>query len=128
MHSAFNVVIGVDARYEWLPLDKSETPRQGDLVTEVADGRIAVRKLVDTPTYTTVSFHAGAIESIMDDREAAKLPEQSFNRLVAEHIEDAVMPHHAPRGAWLSITCEQDQELEQYLQIVFDLPRKEKQE
>lgn len=103
------VIIDVTRFYDWFPLT-------GDLPVDAVTkpdqhGHTVVRGVVDVPSFTHISIPEGQITAVPKER----------NEAIAWLIGERVMPHHAPRDAWVNITVEGDPELEAYLKQHFGM-------
>lgn len=81
---------------------------------QFADGRRALRIDHDTPAVTSIHLPDSDVERMLKDSEAAGL-ERTREWLIADHLENAVLPFHAPGAAWSAVRVPGDVKLEAYL-------------
>ncbi len=126
-HPSFSVEIDVSHCLQFAEVPPgTEGSAAEPVTTQSATGRSFQRQIVQGETTTTINFTAGAIDQIIKDRavanaNGAQISVLSFNKLVAQHIEDSAMRDHALREHWLRIRCLGLPKLEAYLNAYFEL-------
>lgn len=115
--------IGVANYYDVRPLtdDQAKALPAGAPLAKLADGRVAVRELQNAAGVTKIELPAEVEARLIADAEAAG-KKKSRTQLIADHIENTVMPHHSDGEHFVSVSVDDDDELEKYLAARFDIP------
>ena len=111
------IEVDVSAFYRSRVLDPGETPPEGAQVTETefaGQTRQMVRELVQQPSVTFINVPDESLDQMHADHVAAG-GEKSRAQVLVRHLEDAVLPKHAPAGHWQGIRAS-DPELHTALQ------------
>jgi hypothetical protein len=112
------VLIDVSAHYAWIPVPEDGEPVGPTKVSH--DGRLLERTLVPGKTQTEITIPPDQIEELVAHY-ARKGLTKSRERVVAELLEEQVMPHHAPPSAFTGITVDGDEGAEKFLLSYFEV-------
>ena len=114
--------IGVADFFDVRPITDDEASAVADktILTKLADGRVAVRELKGRAGVTRIELEQEVEDRLVADAQAVG-KDKSRVQLIAEHLENAVMPHHSGNKNFTSVSVEGDGELEQYLAARFGI-------
>jgi hypothetical protein len=115
--------IGLADFYDVMPITDDEAAHvaAGTVLTKLSDGRIAIRELQSKAGVTKIDLEEEVEARLIADAQAAG-KRKSRVQLIADHIENAVMPHHSETEHYVSVSVDGDPELEKYLAARFDVP------
>lgn len=86
-------------------------------VEHAGETRVAVRDLVEEESETRIVMLAEDARAMVESARAAN-PRADWRKVLADHLERAVMPFHSPAEHWRSVECN-NPALGDYLRAVF---------